>query len=311
MSGLPPIRRINANTMEFEGITPGPPTEVDYWQFVMDDYFQTMRIPLLDGRLFSSLDTDGALPAVLVNQTMADTYWPDDMALGQRLRRCCGDDNPWLTVVGVVGDVKQGGMDAETGTELYFYVPQAAPTLGLAPRTMHVVLRTSVPPASLSGQARAVVWSLDPSLPLADVQTLDTAVLRSVARPRFLTLLLGSFGGIALLLAAVGTYGVMSVFVAERTREMGIRVALGAESGRLIGLVLGQGLRIAGAGLLLGVAGAVVLNRFVAAMLFEVGTLDPLTYASVIVLLATVAVVACLLPARRATRVDPMVVLRG
>ena len=314
MSGLPPIRRINANTMEFEGIVPspdGPPTEVDYWQFVMDDYFKTMRIPLLDGRQFSNLDADGTQPVVLVNQTMADTYWSDTGALGKRLRQCCGDDNPWLTIVGVVGDVKQGGMDEETGTELYFYVPQVASALGFAPRTMHVVLRTSVPPASLSGQARSTVWSLDPGLPLADLQTLETAVLRSVAQPRFLAVLLGNFGLIALLLAAVGTYGVMSVFVAERNREMGIRMALGADSGRVVGLVLRHGLAIAGAGLLLGVAVALALNRFVAAMLFGVGGADPLTYGGVVALLAAVAALACVMPARRATRVDPMVVLKG
>ena len=314
MSGLPPIRRINANTMEFEGLVAspdGPPTEVDYWQFVMDDFFQTMRIPLLDGRLFSRLDAGDARPVALVNQTMADTYWPDGTAVGQRLRVCCGDDNPWLSVVGVVGDIKQAGMDQETGTELYFYVPQAAATLGFAPRTMHVVLRSAVPPASLADDARSVVWSLDPALPLADVQTLDTAVLRSVARPRFVTVLLSTFGAVALLLAAVGTYGVMSVFVVERTHEMGIRLALGAEAGRVIHLVLGHGLRIVGAGLLLGVAGALVLNRFVASMLFGVGALDPLTYVGVVLLLAAVAVIACVVPARRATKVDPMVVLKG
>ena len=318
MSGLPPIRRVNANTMVFEGITPNPDrqemgrtAEVDYWQFVMDDYFETMRIPLLEGRLFTPQDAHRARPVVLVNETMARTYWPETGALERRLRPCCGDDQPWLTVVGVVGDVKQGGMNQATGTELYFYLPQAAVTLGYAQRSLNVVLRTSVPPASLAGAARSTVWSLDPSLPIADLQTLDTAVLRSVAQPRFLAVLLGSFGLIALVLAAVGTYGVMSMFVAERTREMGIRMALGAESGRVVRLVLRHGLRIAGTGLLLGVAGALTLNRFLSSMLFGVSGTDPLTYAGVVTLLGAIAVLACVVPARRATRVDPLVALRA
>ena len=312
MSGLPPIRRINANTMEFEGIAPtpdGPPSEMDYWQFVMDDYFSTMRIPLVDGRLFSTLDAEGALPVVLVNETAAALYWPDG-AVGRRLRPCCGDSQPWLTVVGVVGDVKQGGMDQETGTELYFFVPQLASAFRNVPRTMNVVLRTSVPPESLAGQVRQVVASLDPSLPLADVQTMATAVSRSMARPRFLTLLLGAFGAIALALAAVGIYGVMSVFVAGRSREMGIRIALGAASGSVMALVLGQGLKIAATGLVVGVAGALAVNRLVGSLLFGIGALDAATYAGVLGLLAVVAALACLVPARRATRVDPMVVLK-
>lgn len=312
MSGLPPIRRINANTMEFEGIAPtpdGPPSEMDYWQFVMDDYFRTMRIPLVDGRLFSTQDAEGALPVVLVNETAAALYWPDG-ALGRRLRPCCGDAQPWLTVVGVVGDVKQGGMDQETGTELYFFVPQLASAFGNVPRTMNVVLRTSVPPESLAGQVRQVVTSLDSSLPLADVQTMASAISRSMARPRFLTLLLGAFGAIALTLAAVGIYGVMSVFVAGRSREMGIRIALGAASSSVMALVLGQGLKIAATGLVVCVAGALAVNRLVGSLLFGIGALDTATYAGGLGLLAVVAALACLVPARRATRVDPIVVLK-
>jgi len=177
MSGLPPIRRINANTMEFDGLeqTPdGPPHNVDYWQFVMNDYFSTMKIPLVEGRLLSSEDGANAMPVGVVNQTMADTFWPDG-ALERRVR-FGADDAPWITIVGVVGDVKQGGMDQETGTELYFYAPQVASIYGFAPQTVNVVLRTSMEPESLAPQARQAVWSLDPSLPLADMQTMDTAV---------------------------------------------------------------------------------------------------------------------------------------
>jgi len=312
MSGLPPIRRINANTMEFDGLeqtADSPPNNVDYWQFVMDDYFSTMKIPLVEGRLFAAEDGEASMPVGLVNQTMADTFWPDG-AVGRRVR-FGGDDAPWITVVGIVGDVKQGGMDEETGTELYFYAPQAAALYGFGSNTMNVVLRTNVPPASVTAQARQAVWGLDSSLPLAAVQTMDQAIYGSMARPRFLTLLLGVFGGIALTLAAVGTYGVMSYFVAERRREMGIRMALGAESGRVMSLVLRQGAKVALVGLFLGTAGAFALTRFIDSLLFGVSSLDPVTFVAVPAVLAAVAVAACFIPARRATRVDPMTVLRA
>jgi predicted permease len=312
MSGLPPIRRINANTMEFDGLeqtADSPPNNVDYWQFVMDDYFSTMRIALIEGRLFAAEDGEASMPVGLVNQTMADTFWPDG-AVGRRLR-FGGDDAPWITVVGIVGDVKQGGMDQETGTELYFYAPQEAALYGFGSNTMNVVMRTSVPPTSVTAQAREAVWALDSSLPLASVQTMDAAIFGSMARPRFLTLLLGTFGGIALTLAALGTYGVMSYFVAERRREMGIRMALGAESGSVMALVLRQGLKVAVVGLFLGTVGALALSRFIESLLFRVSSFDPITFAAVPAVLAVVAVAACFIPARRATRVDPMVVLKA
>lgn len=312
MSGLPPIRRINANTMEFDGLeetADGPPHNVDYWQFVMDDYFSTMRIPLVEGRLFTAVDGEASMPVGLVNQTMADTFWPDG-ALGRRLR-FGGPDSAWITVVGIVGDVKQGGMDQETGTELYFYAPQAASLYAFGSPTMNVVVRASVAPASLTAQARQAVWSLDSSLPLASVQTMDAAIFGSMARPRFLTLLLGAFGGIALTLAAVGTYGVMSYFVIERRREIGIRIALGAESVSVMTLVLRRGLKVAIVGLLLGTVGALVLNRFIESLLFGVSSLDPVTFVAVPAVLAVVSAVACFIPARRATRVDPMLVLKA
>jgi len=310
MTGLPPIRRLNANTMQFEGITfsdEGPPSEVDYFQFVMDDYLTTMGIPLLEGRMLTASDSESALPAVVVNRRMADMYWPEG-ALGKRLRQ--GSDAPWMTVVGVVGDVKNGGMDQNAGTELYFYAPQAA-ALGFGQPTMNVVLRTGVAPSSVSEPARRAVWSLDSTLPLTNLQPMDEAVFGSMARPRFLTLLLGAFGSLALVLAAVGTYGVMSYFVAERRREMGIRMALGAESGGVLRLVLGQSLRIAGLGLVLGIGAALGLSRFVEAWLFGVSAFDTVTFVTVPAVLAAVAIAACLVPALRATRVDPIVVLKA
>jgi predicted permease len=310
MTGLPPIRRLNANTMQFEGIElgdEGPPSEVDYFQFVSDDYLSTMEIPLLEGRMLAASDSESAAPVVVVNKTMADLYWPEG-ALGRRVRQ--GNQAPWMTVVGVVGDVKNGGMDQPAGTEIYFFAPQAA-AMGFGSPTMNIVLRTAVAPTSVSEPARRAVWSLDPSLPLTNLQTMEDAVFGSMARPRFLTMLLGAFGGLALLLAAVGTYGVMSYFVAERRREMGIRMALGAESGGVLALVLLQSLKIAGVGLVLGLGAALALSRFVESWLYGVSAFDTVTFVAVPAVLALVAVAACMVPALRATRVDPVVVLKS
>jgi putative ABC transport system permease protein len=312
MSGLPPMRRLNANDMQFEGIerTPdGPPHNVDYWQFVTADYFSTMGIPLVEGRLFEESDVEGTVPVALVNETMARTFWSGESPVGRRVRP--NSRTPWLTVVGVVKDVKQGGMEEETGTEAYFYYPQTAQAIGFAPRTMNAAVRTSVPPASLAPTVRETVWSMDANLPVADLQPMERVMYDSVARPRFLTLLLAVFGSVALALAAVGTYGVMSYTVAERSHEMGIRMALGAKAGGVVKLVLVQGLKIAITGLAIGLAGAFALTKLMSSILYGVSTTDLLTFVSVPILLALVAAVACLIPTRRATTVDPITVLRA
>ncbi len=312
MSGLPPNRRLNANDMDFEGIErspDGPPHNVDFWQFVTADYFETMEISLVEGRFFEAQDAEGTVPVALVNETMARTFWPGESPIGRRIRPG-GDDNPWMSVIGVAKDVKQQGLDAETGTETYFYYPQTA-RVGFAPRTMNIVVRASVPPASLGAAMRETVWALDPTLPVADLQPMDNVLFDSVARPRFLTVLLLIFGAVALALAAVGTYGVMSYTVAERSHEMGIRMALGAKASSVVGLVMRQGLTVAGLGLGVGLVGALVLTKLMSSILFGVDARDVTTFVSVPLLLAVVAVVACLVPARRATKVDPIEVLRA
>jgi predicted permease len=307
------LRAVNANDTEFEGLErteDGPPHNVDYWQFVSDGYFDTMRIPIVEGRAFSVQDmgTEG-MPVALVNETMAKTFWPDESPIGRRVKPP-GDENPWLTVVGIVKDVKQGGLDSETGTELYFFVPQVA-LIGYFPRTMNVVLRTEVPPASLTSTVRETVWSLDGSLPLSDQQTMGDVLYGSVARPRFVTLLLTIFAAVALSLAAVGTYGVMSYSVAERGHEIGIRMALGADPGGVLFLVLSEGIRLAVVGVAVGLAAAFALTRFMSTILYEVTSTDLVTFVAVPVVLVLVAALAVLIPARRATRVDPIVVLRA
>ena len=312
MSGMPPNRPVNANDMEFEGIEPtpdGPPMNVDYWQFVTTGYFETMQIPLVEGRPFTLSDAATSLPVAIINETLAATFWPGERPLGKRLRPP-GGNVPWLTVVGVAKDVKQGGLGEPTGTESYFHIPQVA-GLGIPLQTMNVAFRTSAPPATLAGTARDVVGKIDGSLPLVNLQPMNDVLFGSVAQPRFLTLLLTIFAGVALVLAAVGTYGVMSYSVAERSQELGVRIALGAKTPAILGLVLRQGLAVAGTGLVIGILGAIGLTRLLSSLLFEVSTMDMTTFAVAPVVLAAVAVAACYVPARRATMVDPIEVLKA
>jgi putative ABC transport system permease protein len=312
MSGLPPQRDLNANDTEFDGVErtrDGPPHNVDFYQTVTTAYLETMDIDVVEGRGFQASDGPDGVPVALVNETLARLFYAGESPIGRRLRPCCGDQVPWLEIVGVVADVKQAGLHEPAGTELYFHLPQAA-ALGGAPRTMNLVARTAGAPEGLAAPAREAVGRLDRSLPVSGLRTMDQVLSASTARPRFLTLLLGVFAALALTLAAVGTYGVMAYSVAQRSREIGIRMALGAERGRVQALVLRQGLVLAAAGLVLGTIGAVALAGLMRSLLFEVDARDPATFVVAPLLLATVALLACWIPARRATRVDPVTVLR-
>lgn len=311
MDGLPPVRALNANDTEFENLerTPdGPAHNVDYYNTVSVDYLEAMGIEVVQGRGFEDQDLLGR-PTALVNETLARTFFPGESVIGRRLRPCCGDMVPWLEVVGVVEDVKQGGLDAPTGTELYF-LHDAVAQAGFNARSMHVLLRTEVPPASLTPAVREAVWALDATLPVDEVRSMEEVLADARARPRFLTQLLGLFGGLALVLAAVGTYGVMSYSVEQRMREMGIRIALGAEAGRVRGMILKDGLGVAAIGLGVGLLGAWALSGVMESVLYGVDATDLVTFVSVPLLLAGVAAVASWIPALRATRVDPVEVLK-
>ncbi|MCL4845718.1 MAG: ABC transporter permease [Acidobacteria bacterium] len=311
MSGLPPTRPVNANDTTIEGYTAppdGPFENIDYYQFATHQYFETMGIPIVSGRSFTRADIASG-PVVVINETMARTFYGEQDPVGRRVRPCCGDTFPWFTIVGVAKDVKQGGVDQKTGTELYFMAEQAA-AAGFPIRTMNVAVRSSLPSSALAGPIEAAVREADATLPVIRLRAMDEVFAESVSRPRLLAHLLGAFAVLALLLAAVGTYGVLSYMVTERRREIGIRMALGAERTTVMQQVMRQGLVLTAIGLVAGMAGALALSRVLASLLFGVQPTDPTTFVVVATTITAVAALACFLPARRATRVDPMLVLR-
>jgi predicted permease len=316
MLGLPPNRpAIKNNTRVANATIPsaGQFHVVDYYQYVMTNYFETMGIPIVRGRSFQPTDATSPGLVAIVNEKFAETFWKGRDPIGQQVRPCCNDLPPWFTVVGVAKDVKQGGVDRETGTELYLSVQQVArpaPSgLGFAPFS-NVVLRTTLAPAALSQTLERVVREIDRAVPVVRLRDMETVFADAIQRPRFLAQLLGLFAGLALLLAAVGTYGVVSSIVAERRREIGIRMALGADRFSVLAGVMKEGLVLASIGVVVGLGSAFVLNRLIAALLFGVQPTDVPTVAGVAATMIVVAAVACLLPAWRASRLDPNAVLR-
>ncbi len=312
MSGLPPVRLVNANDTDFEGYEApkeGPFENVDYYQTVTLDYLKTMGIPLVDGRDFTLSDTTGA-PVVLVNETLAKMFYKNQSPIGRRVKPGFRPQTPWFTIVGVVRDVKQGGVNAKTGSELYFLNAQWPTALQAAPRNMNVVMRTSLGPEVLAPHIRRIVQGMDPALPIINLRSMEDVFGEAMSRPRFLAQLLGVFAGLALLLASIGTYGILSYSVSERRREIGIHMALGASRGNVLTMILAQGVRLTVVGLAVGLVAAFGLTRLLRAQLFNVTPSDPATLTGVAAFIALVALVACYIPATRATRVDPMVVLR-
>ena len=309
--GLAPLRPPNMNDTDIEGFVKregGPIENVDFYQSVSKDYFATMGIRLMDGRLFDDRDAQGGPPVVIINKSMAMTFWPNQNPIGRRVRPSGARDAPWVTVVGVVDDVKNAGLDRPAGTELYLPYRQAE-ALGVS--DMYVLMRAQTGnPRSLAGAVREQLNELDPTLPLADVRMMDDVLERAQARPRFLTLLLTLFSVVALAIATVGIYGVVSYSVARRTKEFGLRMVLGAQGGDVLGLVMKQGAGMVLVGLAAGLVTAFALTRLMASLLFGVAPTDLATFASVTAVLAAVALAACYVPARRATRVDPMQTLR-
>jgi len=312
MTGLPPLRQVDANDTMIEGyVAPpeGPFNNVDYYQTVTTGYVETMGIPVVEGRAFQP--SDAMATTVLINETMARTFYKGQSPIGRRVKPSSASAMPFFTIVGVLKDVKQGGVDQKTGTELYFNFEQlttTVPQFGVG--TMNIVLRTTQPPNALAGTIHQAVAALDPSLPIEKLRSMDDVFGEAIGRPRLLAQLLGIFAGLAILLAAIGSYGVLSYMVTERRREIGIRMALGADRGSVMRMVLSQGLRLTLIGVVAGLAAAFAMSRVLASLLFGVRPSDPATIVSVVTLIGAVALVACYIPARVATRVDPMIVLR-
>jgi putative ABC transport system permease protein len=309
--GLPPLRPINANDTDIEDYqaTPdGPAENVDYWNIISEGYFKTMGIRLAEGRLFDPADrNETAQKVVVINQALAKRFWKGS-PIGRRLSPSFRGDKVWFTIIGVVEDTKNLGVDIPAGTELYILQPQLA-SFGVGTRLNFVISATG-DTGAIASAARAAVNQLDPGLPVYRMMSMSEVVGSSLVRPRFLSLLLLAFSSMALLLAAVGIYGVMAYSVSQRTQEIGVRVALGARSSNILAMILSQGARLTITGVGIGVIGAFALTRFMSTLLFEVSATDPGTFAGVVLVLIGVSLLACYIPARRAMRVDPMLALR-
>jgi putative ABC transport system permease protein len=274
---------------------------------VLGDYFRTMQIPLRSGRNFAPQDFVEKAPLVgIANDAMVRQYFANEDPLGKRIRWARNPEVQWITIIGVVGDVKHFGLDLPEQPALYSPYTQINPWK----RWMTIVARTQSDPESMAQAVKRQVWKVDSQLPVTRVKTMNDVSAASFAARRFNMLLLAIFAGLALALGAVGIYGVMSYAVTQRTQEIGIRMALGARATDVLKLVIKNGLALTLIGIVIGVAGAFGLTRLLTALLFGVSPTDKPTFIAVSVILAFVALVACYLPARRATKVDPLVALR-
>ncbi|PZR72687.1 MAG: ABC transporter permease [Chthoniobacterales bacterium] len=272
---------------------------------VSPGYFAALKIPLLQGRFFTAGDAEGQAEVALVNETMARHYWPGENPLGKKIGVGCDKGEPCRTVVGVVGDIRHEGLADEPKPEVY------TSHLQFPVNNMSLVLRSESDPLSLVSAVRNAVRALDKDQPIALVQTLEQHVSESILQPRLITTLLSIFAALALLLAAVGVYAMMSYTIAQRTGEIGIRMALGAARSSIFSLVLRQAMTLVAAGVVIGLAGSVAATRFLNSLLFGVGAWDPLTFFATMLLMVVIGFLAAWLPARRATRVDPIVALRA
>jgi putative ABC transport system permease protein len=308
-SALPPVYSAIYNNTIIEGYVPtegSPPQNVQFYQSVSEGYFETMGIRLVQGRFFDQRDSTEAPEVVIINESMQRTFWGNESAIGRRIRP--GGATNWCTIVGVIADVKNAGLESPAGTELYLPLTQKA---GLDwAHQMFIVIRAPGDLAAIVTAVRQELGRMDPTLPLANVRNMETVMRAAQSRPRVFTLLLTLFAIVALVLASVGIYGVIAYSVAQRTKELGLRMALGAQRGDVFRMVLGRGMLIALAGIGIGLVGAFVLTRFLSGLLFGITPTDPVTFVLVSLSFSVVAFLAIYLPARRATKINPMEALR-
>jgi putative ABC transport system permease protein len=294
---------IERQTVELKGPVRAHP------RVVSSDYFSTLGIRVVRGRVFTDRDDRAALPVVVINETAARRYWPNEDPIGRRIS--LGEPTRWMEIVGIVGDIRQMGLNIEPEPEAFIPMRQVFTPLGDGlQRTLTLMIRTTGDPLAMAPAIRTVVTAVDPQQPLGLVRTMDQMITESVGAQRLNSVLVSAFAIVALLLTAAGLYGVMAYLVAERTREIGVRMALGASSRQVVAMVLGQAGVMMVIGIGIGVAGAVLLSRAIGSLLFGVSALDPRIYAAVTILLAVVALGAAAVPSLRATRIDPLVAMR-
>jgi predicted permease len=294
-----------STTVQIEG-RPLPASELPEVQFrrAMHDFFETMRIPIRKGRGFNETDGPTAPPVAVINETMARKLFPNQDPIGQHVRMGPNPSGAWTTIIGVIGDIKHGGLEEEMQPEMYITYLQGAP---VGP---FIVVRTAGDPAALAETVRAEVRNIDKSIPIYDMRTMSTLRSEAVSMRRFILLIVGAFGALALALAAIGVYGVMSLIVSERTREVGVRLALGAQPRELLKMIVGQAAKLAGLGIVIGVIAAALITPLLDSQLYGVRAGDPATFLIVPVMLLAIATLAALVPARKAMRVDPVTALR-
>jgi putative ABC transport system permease protein len=306
VSGGGPVLHFN-----IQGRPPQNPSEyvMANYRTVDSGYLKVLQIPLVEGRWISESDREGSVPVVVINRSMAKKFFHDQSPIGKRLQVGTTPDPtvPWMEVVGVVGDLRQS-LSTDAPTEMYVPFRQADQVLPVY--TLSMVLRTEGDPKALGNGVRAAVHELNPNQPVVKVRTMEENVASSVAQPRFRTMLLAIFAAVAVLIAAVGIYGVMAYSTSQRSREMGIRMALGSSARQIFKLVVFDGMKITVFGIVIGGVGAFILGRYLTAMLFSISTLDPLTLTTATIVIGAVGLVASLVPARKASRLSLSETLR-
>ena len=307
---IPLTRQIGNWSITIEGQSrhPNDDTNGDF-QWVLPGYFETLGLRMLEGRAISTADREDSLPVVVINDTMAARYWPGEHALGRRFKMGTGN-TPMMTIVGIVATSRHNAIAEEPRAEMFLAHAQLPRTVGSASRSMAIVIRTHGDPLTLVDGLKTTIRDIDPKLPVSEIQTMDAVMGKALSQPRFTASLLVVFASLALVLAAVGVYGMISLLVAERSREIGIRMALGARRATILSMIMRRSLTLGGLGIAAGLGAAALIAPLLETLLYAVKPMDPLTFAAVPAVLLLVVVAGSVAPARRATRVNPITALR-